>query len=441
MSDHPPELTPEPRKPAASDTPPLESSPPLTAEHVCFAGRLASMTHAEAGTVVEQAGGRAMPSVTRETTMLVVGESGLPLESDGHVSRKLQRAWQLQDAGQPLRILRETGWLQLTGLADTCNPQRTCTPAVLSQLLDVPVAAIRHWERLRLIRPVKKVGRLPWFSFQEVTAARRLIELREQGVSAGVIQAGLRQLGRLFPEVDRPLVQLELLASEGHLLVRDEAGLVDPATRQRSFDFAALEEPASQSDETGAEDVLPFAPPAGAAPPETRPRTAEDWFHAGCLQSDENRLTEAVESLRMCLMDCPDHAEAHFRLGDVLHRLNRPYAALERYSMAVAADHDFLEAWTLLGTVHAELEEPEAALEAFTIALMIEPNCPDTLYHQAQVLAALGRRAEAAASFRRFLEQESAGPWADTSRDWLAGEAAESPHSESGTAEPPSAGD
>ncbi|MCA9116084.1 MAG: tetratricopeptide repeat protein [Planctomycetaceae bacterium] len=432
MSHHEPQQPDSSDEPAGSDTVPvLESSPPLAAESVCFAGRLASMTHEEAGHVVEQAGGVATASVTRETTLLVVGESGLPLEHDGRVSRKIERAWQLREAGQPLRLLKETDWLQLTGLAESHNTQRTCTPAVLSQLLDIPVSAIRRWERLGLIRPVKKVGRLPWYSFQEVTAARRLIELHEQGVSPGLIQSGLEQLARLFPDVERPLVQLELLASGGQMLVRDAAGLVNVTSGQRSFDFAELESSPPSADNPGSSDenhlpdVLAFVPrndaAAQAAETESGTRTPADWYETGCRLSDENHLPEAAEAFRICLMDFPDHAEAHFRLGDVLHRMGRPEAALERYCMAVAVEHDYLEAWTLLGSVYAETGEPETALDAFQAALLIAPNCPETLYQQAQVLAAAGRAEAAAASYRSFLEQEQDGPWAESARDWLAG--------------------
>lgn len=435
MSNHEPPQPDSSDEPSGSETVPvLESSPPLAAESVCFAGRLASMTHEEAGRVVEQTGGMHQPSVTRETTMLVVGESGLPLEQDGQVSRKIERAWQLQEAGQPLRLLKETDWLQLTGLAESHSTQRTCTPAVLSQLLDIPVAAIRRWERLGLIRPVKKVGRLPWYSFQEVTAARRLIELHEQGVSPGLIQSGLEQLARLFPDVERPLVQLELLASGGQMLVRDAAGLVNVTSGQRSFDFDELEHGAPETDaaaqspdsaDSGQRDVLAFVPrndaATHAATGERDSQTPADWYETGCRLSDENHLPEAAEAFRICLMDFPDHAEAHFRLGDVLHRMGRPEAALERYCMAVAVEHDYLEAWTLLGSVYAETGEPETALEAFQAALLIDPNCPETLYQQAQVLAAAGRAEAAAASYRSFLEQEQDGPWADSARDWLAG--------------------
>ena len=61
----------------------IHSSPPLKGERVAFTGTLASMTHKEAAELVEANGGTAMSSVSGQPTMLVVGDEGWPLESDG----------------------------------------------------------------------------------------------------------------------------------------------------------------------------------------------------------------------------------------------------------------------------------------------------------------------------------------------------------------------
>ncbi|HID21046.1 MAG TPA: tetratricopeptide repeat protein, partial [Planctomycetaceae bacterium] len=83
-------------------------------------------------------------------------------------------------------------------------------------------------------------------------------------------------------------------------------------------------------------------------------------------------------------------------------------------------DPEYIEAWTQLGCLHAELGQPEAALDAFEIALGTEPNYPDALYHKAQLLDQLGQKDEAAECWRRYLQFDDRGPWAETARQHLA---------------------
>ncbi len=70
----------------------LQSSPALTSEHVAFTGTLASMTHRQAQELAEKHGGTAKEHISRQTTMLVIGEEGWPLDPDGQPSQKLRQA-------------------------------------------------------------------------------------------------------------------------------------------------------------------------------------------------------------------------------------------------------------------------------------------------------------------------------------------------------------
>ncbi len=50
---------------------------------------------------------------------------------------------------------------------------------------------------------------------------------------SGEIAAGLRSLHSLYPNLERPLAQLDLLARDRHLLHRDDAGRLMTAEGQR----------------------------------------------------------------------------------------------------------------------------------------------------------------------------------------------------------------
>lgn len=395
----------------------LTSSPALAGERVAFTGTLASMTHAQAAALVQEHGGTASEHVSRQMTMLVVGEEGWPLEEDGHVSVKLQQVERWNRDGAEIRIVNESDWLLLLGLTDRREEiKRLYTPAMLSQLLDVSVHVIRGWERARLIRPVKRVYRLPYFDFQEVTSARRLSQLLEAGVSRKEIEESLQHLPSVRRGDQRPLEQLEILARNSRIVVRDRHGLVEPTTRQRVLDFEK-----DEPEDTG--EAAPEEPPPSIKIQLARPDDTfrgKDWYVQGCRLYDEERLTDAAEAFRLCLMTEPQNPEAHFHLAEVLYRQDNVAGALERYYAAVENDREYIEAWTQIGCLHRELEEPESALDAFDIALGVHPDYPDAHFQKAETLAELGRREEAVPHWRRYLSYDSRGPWAELARQRLA---------------------
>ena len=415
-----------PDAPVDTATPAPAGSPPLQGDRVAFTGTLASMTHRQAFEVVEDTGGTPTAHVSRQTTLLVVGEEGWPLEPDGKPSQKLQQAQDLVQQGHPLRILPESDWLHLVGIAERrTEAKRLYTPATLSKLLDVTAGTIRAWERVGLITAVRKVYRLPYFDFEEVTAARRLTDLLASGVPRREIESSLNRLRGLLPGIERPLAQLEILARDTRLLYRDPAGLVEPASGQRVFDFDTADEEhsalAPPLDKGGPRGVAPDAPlPFPTPPPDRRVHwTAGQWFDEGCRLSAEDDTHAAVEAFRLSLMQRPGDPETNFQLAETLYRLGNTDGALERYYAAVEADHEYIEVWTQIACLHLEKGDPQTALQALDVALGIHPDYPDARLHRAEALDALGRPDEAADDWRAYLDGDPQGPWADRARQRL----------------------
>jgi tetratricopeptide (TPR) repeat protein len=404
-----------------TDSSEVASSPCLQGERVSFTGTLASMTHQQAHELVEAHGGTATHHVSRQTTMLVVGEEGWPLEADGDPSIKLQQVVQWQREGLAARIIGESDWLRLVGLDGRCRDVRSLyTPAMLCQSLHVPIGTIRRWERLGLIRPVRKVFRLPYFDFSEAAGVRRLSELLTAGIPRLQLESSLIKLRSMLPGLDRPLSQLNLLAQDSRLVLRDAHGLVEPSTGQRCFDFV----PPAPSD-----DVIALN--HSAADGEARPgngkptdspaphRSADQWFEEGCRLLDANETASAIEAFRSALMTRPRSPEINFHLAEALFRAENQDGALERYYAAVETDHEYLESWTQIGCIYAGKGELQAALEAFSIALSVHADYPDAHWHVADTLVQLGRSQEAAAHWRKYLEFDRRGPWADQARQRL----------------------
>lgn len=389
----------------------------LHGERVTFTGTLASMTHRQAAQMAEEHGGAAAHNVSKLITMLVIGEEGWPLEADGTPSVKLQQVNRLRDEGLAIRIIGESDWLEILGLHDHLQEvRRHYTPAMLSQMLNVPVSVIRSWQRCGLIRPIKHVMRLPYFDYREVAGARRLHELLKSGVTRRQIIESLKHLRSWVGGTERPLTQLEFFADDGELVYRDKAGPLDPLSGQRLFDFDSPN-PADETAEA-------FAPrshqeEAGQASAEHAIWTADQWFELANEHLEENRLADAVEAFRLCLLDWSLRAEVHFQLADTLYRMNNLAGALERYHMAVELEPNYLEAWTQLGCVYSETRNPKAAINAFEIAIDLHFEYPDAHWHLAQILQRQGQLEAAKPHWEAYLQFDQRGPWADVARENL----------------------
>ncbi|MFM8224421.1 MAG: MerR family transcriptional regulator, partial [Planctomycetaceae bacterium] len=219
----------------------------LAGQRIAFTGTLASMTHRQAQQVVEEHGGQPTEHVGKATTLLVVGEEGWPLEADGRPSVKLVQAQKLRAEGVELRIVSESDWLGFVGLDDRRSQlDQVYTPAMLSQLLGVSVHQVRRWERLGLVRAVRRVHRLPFFDLREVASAQRLAQLLASGVAPDKVRDSLCRLEQVVGDPRGALAQLELLSRAGDLAFRDRQGRLTTVRGQR---------------------LIEFEPPAGAAPP------------------------------------------------------------------------------------------------------------------------------------------------------------------------------
>lgn len=371
------------------------------------------MTHREAAELAESLGANYTQHVSRQTTMLVVGEEGWPLDEDGRPSQKLHQAKELQESGVEIRVLNEPEWLYLVGLNDSREEiQRIYTPAMLSKLLGVPVNVIRAWERSGLIRPIHRIHRLPYFDFQEVTSARRLSQLVARGIPAREISESLQALTSLVGNIQRPLAQLELLIQNDQIAYRDKHGLIHPATRQRLFDFGP-DDPGHETDPAMDTVSVPFP---GDHDPPFQPASADDWIREAGRRAEAGDVPAAITALRESLKDLPGDPEVNFQLADLLYRSGEPHAARERFYMTVEFDPFFVEAWTQLGCVLAELDQQDEAMVAFESALDIHEEYAEAHWHLAEILHRRGESDAAIAHWRQYLEADAVGPWASEAR-------------------------
>jgi tetratricopeptide (TPR) repeat protein len=303
--------------------------------------------------------------------------------------------------------------------------RRLYTPAMLAELLAVPVAAIRRWHRRGALCAVRYVRRLPYFDFEEVAIARRLAQLLSAGCSLHTIDRRLDELARLVPDIERPLADPALIVEGRRLYLRRGEDLAEPGG-QLLLDFtqrpddddepprAVISMATASTYRHRVDDASPEAEDGSILTLfERLQQDALDW-------EDEGQLDRAAEAYRTLLMAAGPSAEIHFALADVLYRAGDLPAARERYYAALELDDEYVEARATLGCVLAELGELELAAATFEGALGFHPDFADVHFHLANTLERLDRHDEAEAHFRTFLELAPESPWADAARDRLA---------------------
>jgi tetratricopeptide (TPR) repeat protein len=396
-----------------------ETSEILKGKRVAFLGRLASMSKREAAQLARRHGAVVVERPDAATHLAVVGEDTLPVpEADGLDEWFDEPTRQAAERGT-LQVLSETQlWQQLRLVDSQQDIQRLYTPAMLAELLGVPVAVIRRWHRRGLIVPVREVRKLPYFDFREVSTARRMAELLAAGVSPRQIEKKLGALGRYLPDVERPLAQLSVIVRGKEILLRQGDGLIEPGGQLR-FDFEAWER---------AEPEQAQAPPADAGAPVSMPETAEteppptspeDLCRMAAELEEDGQLAAAGETCRAALAAAGPKPEICFQLAELLYRQGDLQGARERYYMAIELDEDYVEARANLGCILAETGQKDLAVAAFEGALAYHGDYADVHYHLARVLDDLGREDEAEGHWRAFLDLAPNSPWAAEARTRL----------------------
>jgi tetratricopeptide (TPR) repeat protein len=358
------------------------------------------MNRREAAHLLKSHGATVLDAPDDSIDLLIIGEDELPIPKDENFEAWLDEPIRQAAEQGKIEVLSETQLWQRLGLVEHEHDiHRLYTPAMLADLLKVPLAVIRRWHRRGLIVPAREVRKLPYFDFQEVATARRLTELLAAGMTPNAIEKKLEQIARFLPGVARPLAQLSVIVQGKQILLRQGDGLVEPGGQKR-FDF-----------EAAAVEEFPAERPL--------PTTAEQMACLAAELEEDGQLTEAAEMYRAAMVAGGPSAEHCFQTAELLYRLGDLSAARERYYMAVELDEDYVEARANLGCVLAETGQHDLAAAAFTGALEYHPDYADVHYHLARTLEELHQTENAAQHWRRFLELAPDSPWADEAKSHI----------------------
>jgi len=440
--------------PIPAPSSPSTAAPGLRGERIAFVGKLSGMTRPEATKLVIQHGAEVVDDDTSTTTLVVIGDSQPDLASAFESDKS--GFFQLVEkvAAGAVQLVHESELWQRVGLvgedADLRHGvHRLYTPAMLAELLNVPIAAVRRWHRRGALIACRSVRRLAYFDFSEVAVARHLAALYTAGCSLKVIDRKLAELHRALPDVQRPLSDPSIVVSGRRLYLRRGNDLAEPGG-QLLIDFDKplneVTQELSHEDTTDSPSVLPISSvstsmstsmsisvgPCDESSNDTegvrnscqtdhseRLSTLEELQQTALEWEDLGELEQAAEAYRTMLVAGGPSAELHFALGDLLYRLGDWSAARERYYAAIELDEEYVEARANLGCVFAENGELELAVAAFQGALLFHPDYADVHYHLAIALDRLDRRDEAELHWHTFLALAPESPWAEMARTRL----------------------
>ena len=388
-----------------------------------FVGKLGGVNRKEARSVVRRLQGTMVEPIDHSVDLIVVGADVFP---SADPERLLDDSILQAVAEQKVEVINETQFWQIAGVVEQeSEVGKLYTPAMLAELLQVPMTTIRRWHRRGLITPTRQVKKLPYFDFEEITSARRIAALIASGMNSTQIEKQLSQLAELYPDLQRPLSQLSIIVEGRKILLRQGEGLVEPSGQKR-LDFDTVDATDRSDDETPA--TISFASVTGnglqgVAEAESGfsvgasgQRTKTDFLQLAIELEDEGEFRSAIDVYRSLSLALGPSADVSFRMAELLYQVNDLAAARERYSMAVEFDEAFVEARANLGCVLVELGQTELALATFEGALEHHPDYPDVHFHLARLLDEIGSDQKAWQHWARFLELTPSGPWADEAR-------------------------
>ena len=395
----------------------LPNASPVTDRRVAFVGKLGGVNRKEARRVVRRLGGTMVQRMDPTVDLIVIGADAPAFTQPD----ELQDAW-VRDAidQQRISVYTETQFWQMVGVVEPeMDVSQFYTPAMLADLLAVPISMIRRWHRRGLITPTRQVKKLPYFDFQEVASARRIAAMIASSANSTSIENQLSQLVLQYPNVQRPLSQLSLSVDGKDVLLRREAGLAEPNGQQR-IDFGQAT-PQSDTDEAEAPATISIAEAKqgweqSPEPSESTGTSKYEFLRMALELEDAGETRSAIEVYRAMSLAHGPTADVSFRIAELLYQVNDLNGARERYFMAVEFDETFVEARANLGCVLVELEQFDLAISAFEGALDHHSDYPDVHFHLARLFDELDRREDAETHWQKFLALTPSGPWAEEAR-------------------------
>jgi DNA-binding transcriptional MerR regulator len=282
------------------------------------------------------------------------------------------------------------------------------SPREVSKLLGLSVARLRSLDKSQVVSPSAMRNGRRAYTFQDLIALRATHGLLAQRVRLKDVVQAIGALRRALPRVTRPLQELRIVSDGRKLVVQAEDGAFEPVSGQMVLDFRV---------NNLRDDVVRVL---RQEPGGVRARSAYDYYmRASTLDEDPNTFEEAERLYEKAIELDPQLAIAYTNLGNIRFRRGDEAGAEQLYRKALEIDDRQPEAHYNLGYVMLERGYASRAVQYFEAAIKADPRFSDAHFNLAMAYESLGDRARARVHWKKYLELEPSGTWADIARDHL----------------------
>ncbi|MBS2016186.1 MAG: tetratricopeptide repeat protein [Deltaproteobacteria bacterium] len=282
------------------------------------------------------------------------------------------------------------------------------SPREVAKLLGLTAARLRSLDKAQIVSPSAMRNGRRAYTFQDLIALRATHDLLARRVRVKDVAQAIGALRRALPRVTRPLQELRIVSDGRKVVVQAEDGVFEPVSGQMVLDFRV--------DGLRNEVVRVLRPET----PGARARSAYDlYMRASALDEDPSTFEEAEALYKKAIELDPQLAIAYTNLGNIRFRQGDEPGAEALYRRALELDERQPEAHYNLGYVMLERGFAARAIPYFEAAIKADPRFADAHFNLAMAYEACSDKARARVHWKRYLEIEPTGTWADIARDHL----------------------
>lgn len=276
------------------------------------------------------------------------------------------------------------------------------------RLLGLTSGRLRSLDRAGIVSPTGRRRGRRAYTFSDLIALRAARDLFAQKARLRDVARAIDNIRASLPRVTRPLAELRIVSDGQSVVVKSSLGAFEPLTGQMVLDFDVKDL---------RDDVVRVLRPEVG---KERARTAYDLYvQASKLDEDPETVGEAETFYRRALEIDPHLAIAYTNLGNICFRRGDEADAEALYRRALAIDPAQPEAQYNLGYVMLERGAAADAARHFQAAIGSDPRFADAYFNLAMAYEQLGDVERARPCWRRYLEIEPSGTWADIARRHL----------------------
>lgn len=278
----------------------------------------------------------------------------------------------------------------------------------VARLTGLSVARLRRLDREGVVSPSSESAGRRSYTFRDLVVLRAVQELLARKVKLGDVVGAVRALRGKLPKAVRSLTELRIVSDGSRVVVHTADGAYEPLTGQLLLDFEVKQL---------RDDVVRVLRPKREV---DRRRLAFQLYRSGCeLDEQPGSLEEAAELYQRALTYDPTLSLAYTNLGNVRYRQGNEELAVDLYHRALDLDPGQPEALYNLGFCLLHRGKAAAAVSFFQGAIGSNAEFADAHLYLAMAYELTGDRRSARDAWRRYLELEPVGEWADYARQHI----------------------